>query len=73
VQFGVAGLTAHVLKVTLWGLSVVERMGLVVSICMCAVWCSGINCTCTEGDIIGTVSGREGGLSYVYTYVCSLV
>ena len=73
MQFGVAGLIADVLKVTLWGLSVVERVGLVVSIRMCAVWCSGINCTCTEGNIMGTVSVGEGGLSCVYTYVCSLV
>ena len=73
MQFGVAGLIAHVLNVTLWGLSVVERVGLVVSIRMCTVWCSEINCTCTEGNIMGTVSGGEGGLSCVYTYVCSLV
>jgi hypothetical protein len=48
-------------------------VGLVVSIRMCVVWCSWINCTCTEGNIMGTVTGGEGGLSCVYTYVCSLV
>jgi hypothetical protein len=73
VLFGVAVLIAHVQKLTLWGLSVVERLGLVVSIRMCAVLCSGINCTCTESNIMGTVSGGEGGLSCVYTYVCCLV
>jgi len=73
VQFGVSGLIAHVLKVTLWRLSLVERVGLVVSIRVCAVWGSGINCTCTDGKIMGTVSGGEGGLSCVYTNVCSLV
>jgi hypothetical protein len=38
VQFGVAGLIAHVLQVTLWGLLVVERVGLVVSrsVCLCS-------------------------------------
>jgi len=73
VQFGVAGLIAHILKVTIWRLLLVERVGLVLSIRMCLVWCSGINCTCTEGNIMWTVSGGEGGLSCVYTYVCSLV
>ena len=80
VQFGVAGLFSQVLKVqtavTLWRLSLVERVGLVVprSLClccvvfMCAVWSSGINCTGTEGtdggNIMKTVTGGEGGLSY---------
>ena len=45
VQFGVAGLIAHVLnvqtKVTLWRMSLVERVGLVVprSVCFCCVVC----------------------------------
>ena len=73
MQFGVAGLNAHLLKVTLCEMLVVESVGLVVSIRMCAVWCSGINCTCTEGNIMGTVSGGVDGLGCVYTYVCSLV
>ena len=73
MQFGVGGLIAHVLKLTLRGLSVVEWVCLVLSIRMCAVWFSGINCTCTEGNIMETVSGGEGGLSCVYTYVCCLV
>ena len=48
-------------------------MDLVLSIGVCVVWCSGIKCTCTEGNIMGNVSGGECGLSCVYTYVCSLV
>ena len=73
MQFGVAGLIAHVLNVTLCGLSLLERVGLVVSTRMCSVWYSWINCTCTEVNIMGTVSGGEGGLSCAYTYVCSLL
>ena len=55
------------------GTVTVERVCLVGSIRMCAVWCSGIICTCTEDDIMGTVSGGECGLNCAYTYVCSLV
>ena len=73
MQFGVAALNAYVLKVTLWGLLVVERVGLVVSIRVCAVSCSGINCTCTDDNIMVIVSGGKGGICFVYTYVCSLV
>ena len=39
----------------------------VVLCCMCAVWCSGINCTLTEGtdggNIMETVTIGESGLS----------
>ena len=81
VQFGVAGLIAQLLKVqtkvTLWRMTLVERVVLVVPrsvclccvvlCCLCAVWCSGINCTGTLGtdcgNVMETISGGDGELS----------
>jgi hypothetical protein len=62
VRFGVAGFIAHVLRVTLWGLSVVERGGVVGSIRMCAVLCSGMNCTGTESNIMELLVVERVGL-----------